>query len=107
MKLLELWSGKAKAKKHPPEGLFSKGSATEIANWLKKTHDEIGDALEALTAYKNKVAKNLSDGEKAKLDHVKALLHASKHKEKDEKVEKKEDKKEEKPEKEEKEVKEN
>ena len=85
MKLLELWSGDVKTKKHPPEGLFSKGSATEIAAWLKKTHDDLKGAMGALTFYRNRAGKNLSDGQKAKLDHVKALLHAKEEKKKDEK----------------------
>ncbi len=47
MKLLELWSEKVKTKKHPKEGLFASGSDTEIAAWLKKSHEDLKDAMAA------------------------------------------------------------
>ena len=77
MKLLELKQlSDVKTKKHPPEGLFAKGSATAIAKWLKSSHEDLKGAMAALTFYKNRAGKNLTDGAKAKLDHAKALLHA-------------------------------
>lgn len=82
MKLLELWSGDVKTKKHPPEGLFAKGSATEIAAWLKKSHGDLKGAMSALNFYINRGGKNLSDTQKAKLEHAKALLHHDKKPEK-------------------------
>lgn len=89
MKLLELWSEKVKTKKHPKEGLFASGSATEIAAWLKKSHEDLKDAMAALNFYVNRAGKNLSDTQKAKLAHVKTLLHAAGEK-KEEKKEVKE-----------------
>ena len=88
MKLLELWSAKVKTKKHPKEGLFATGSATEIAAWLKKSHEDLKGAMGALNFYINRAGKNLSDTDKAKLAHVKSLLHAAVEKKKE-----KEDKK--------------
>jgi hypothetical protein len=73
MKLLEIRDIKKKDK--APEAPFEKGSATEIANWLKKHHDSTKDALAALADYRSEAGK-LTDGMAAKLDHVKALLHA-------------------------------
>jgi hypothetical protein len=91
MKLLELWSEKVKTKKHPKEGLFAKGSATEIASWLKSSHEDLKGSMGALNFYINRAGKNLSDTQKAKLAHVKSLLHAAGEKKKD-KEEKKEEK---------------
>lgn len=84
MKLLELWSGKVKTKKHPKEGLFATGSATEIAKWLKKEHEDLKGAMGALNFYVNRAGKNLSDTEKAKMAHVKSLLHTASEKKKEE-----------------------
>lgn len=92
MKLLELWSADVKTKKHPKEGLFATGSATEIANWLKDSHDDLKSAMGALNFYVNRAGKNLSDSQKGKLSHAKALLHA-KFQTKDEKKEEKAEKK--------------
>ena len=83
MKLLELWFADVKTKKHPKEGLFATGSATEIANWLKDSHDDLKSAMGALNFYVNRAGKNLSDTQKAKLAHVKSLLHAAGEKKKD------------------------
>ena len=71
MKLLEL----REIKKKPLIAPFEKGSATEVAAWLKKHHEDVKDALAAVADYRSNAGK-LSDGMKAKLDHVKALLHA-------------------------------
>jgi len=91
MKLLELWSADVKVKKHPKEGLFAKGSATEIAAWLKKSHEDLKGAMGALNFYINRAGKNLSDTQKAKLAHVKSLLHHAKDETKAEKKEAKKD----------------
>ena len=78
MLLSELWSGDVKTKKHPPEELFSKGSASEIIDWLVKEHDGLKGAMSALNFYINRAGKNLNDKQKAKLEHAKALLHHKK-----------------------------
>ena len=88
MNLLELWSEKVKTKKHPKEGLFSKGSATEIVSWLKSEHEDLADAMSALNFYINRAGKNLSDTQKAKLAHAKALLKHAGHEKKKDKDEK-------------------
>jgi hypothetical protein len=93
MKLLELWSDDVKAKKHPKEGLFATGSATEIAAWLKKSHEDLKGAMGALNFYINRAGKNLSDTQKAKMAHVKSLLHAKDHPKDEKETEKKAEKK--------------
>lgn len=89
MKLLEL----REIKKKPLIAPFEKGSATEVAAWLKKHHEDVKDALAAVAAYRSDAGK-LSDGMKAKLDHVKALLHAKDADDKRKVVKKEEPKKE-------------
>jgi hypothetical protein len=93
MKLLELWSADVKTKKHPKEGLFATGSASEIANWLKDSHDDLKSAMGALNFYVNRAGKNLSDSQKGKLSHAKALLHAKFQDKGEKEVEKKKEKK--------------
>lgn len=74
MKLLELWSGSVKTKKHPPEGLFKNGSASEIAAWLKKSHKDLRGAVSAFNFYVNRAGKNLSPEMKKKMDVVRRKL---------------------------------
>ena len=88
MKLFELKD--VKTKKHPKEGLFATGSASEIAAWLKSEHDDLKSAMGALNFYVNRAGKNLSDSQKGKMSHAKALLHAKYQAEKDADSEKKE-----------------
>lgn len=78
MLLSELkWSGDVKAKKHPPEGLFADGSASDIALWLKSSHGDKKSAMSALNFYINRAGKNLSASRKATLDAVKKKLEES------------------------------
>lgn len=76
MKLLELWVGDVKTKKHPPEGLFAEGTPAEIKAWLKKSHKDDAGAMASLNFYINRAGKNLTAQRKAVLDQVKKELQA-------------------------------
>lgn len=80
MKLEDLfekqWIKDVKAKKHPPEDLFAKGTAGQIVSWLKKEHDDLKGAMAALNFYVNRAGKKLDSDRKATLDHAKKILHS-------------------------------
>lgn len=58
----------------PPEGLFTKDAAA-IAQGLKKLHPDLKGASSALTFYRNRAGKNLSDADKKKLEDAQVKLH--------------------------------
>jgi hypothetical protein len=81
MKLIEIvseaqWSGSVATKKHPPEDLFSEGSAGAIVKWLKSAHKDLKGAMSALNFYINRAGKNLPAARKAVLDQAKEQLAA-------------------------------
>jgi len=76
LQLLEdKWSGDVKVKVHPPEGLFAKGSAEEIANWAWKAHKgDLKSAMASLNFYINRGGKKLPPDQEAKIEKAKELL---------------------------------
>jgi hypothetical protein len=76
------WSKDVETKKHPPEGKFADGSAEEIANWAKRSHNgNLKKAIDSLNFYVNRGGKNLSDEQKSKVNHAKEILHKQVEKE--------------------------
>jgi beta-lactam-binding protein with PASTA domain len=69
------WSGDVKTKWTPPPELFTKPAET-IANTLAKAGQTLKRAMARLNFYINRSGANLSDKDKARLDHAKELLHA-------------------------------
>ena len=63
-----------KDKWHAPAGFFTK-PAEDIAKSLKRASDSKAQAMSRLNFYINRAGKNLSDKEKAKLNHAKEILH--------------------------------
>lgn len=74
------WSGKVETSWHPPEGFFEKDAET-IARELKKNSKNRQQAMSRLNFYINRAGKNLSDKDKARLEHAKKLLAAKYDKE--------------------------
>jgi len=77
------WVKDVKTKKHPPTDLFAKGTAGAIADWLKKEHGDVKDAMSALNFYINRAGKKLDSDRRATMQHVKHLLHKEGEKEKE------------------------
>jgi len=76
------WSGAVKTKWSPPPELFTK-SAEVIANSLAKSGQTLKRAMNRLSFYCNRAGSNLSDKDKARLDHAKELLHKKFEKDED------------------------
>ena len=79
IELLELiekvrWSSKVKVKKHPPEDLFAKGSAKDIADWAKKSHKDLKSAMASLNFFLNRAGKKLDKKIRRKVEKAKELL---------------------------------
>jgi len=71
-----MWSGKVKARWHPPDGFFTK-SAEEIAGGLKSNSKSLGQAMSRINFYVNRAGDNLSSEDKGRLEHAKEILSRS------------------------------
>jgi hypothetical protein len=70
----ELWSGKVKTKWKPKAGIFSTGSAEEIASYLKSESNDLKQAMGRLNFYLNRAGKNLSPERKKIIEAAKKKL---------------------------------
>lgn len=66
------WSGKVKTKWSPPAGTFEK-SAQHIAETLLRADPK--KAASRLSFYRNRGGSNLSEADKAKLEHAQKIIH--------------------------------
>lgn len=77
-KLIELieavWVQKVKVKHHPPEGLFSEGTAEDIAKWAKRVHKDLRSAMASLNFFLNRAGKKLDPKIRRKVERAKELL---------------------------------
>lgn len=65
----EKWIKKIHVKWEPKEGLFSKGSSTEIAKAAVKGHNgDLGAAIKSLTFFVNRGGSKLEDSIKSKVE---------------------------------------
>ena len=75
----EKWSGDATDKEDPkdktPEGLFKKAAGTIVTNLIRMADGDVGKASKKLSFYINRAGSNLSDTDKARLDHAKEIMH--------------------------------
>jgi len=64
-----------KTTKHPPQGLFASGSASEIADWVIDNHDSAQSAMGSIDLYINRAGSNLKGERKTVLDNAKEKIH--------------------------------
>jgi hypothetical protein len=65
----QMWSGDVKSKWTPPEGFFTR-SAEKIASGLKRSSENLKQAMARLNFYRNRSGKNLSAEDKARLKNA-------------------------------------
>lgn len=69
------WSNEVETKWEPPEGLFSKGSANEIANKTLNGHNgNVGNAIKAITFYLNRAGNKIDSEAKNRIENAKKIL---------------------------------
>lgn len=68
------WSGSVETKWHPPENLFSDGSAEEIATTLSQESEDLQQAMSRLMFYVNRAGDNLSAARKNVMTRAEKLL---------------------------------
>jgi len=72
----KLWVKDIKAKWEPPEDLFSKGSAGDIADAVAAAHKDLQSAMASLNFYINRAGETLSAERKKTLEAAKKKLSA-------------------------------
>jgi len=72
-KKVNKWSNKVKTKWHPPEGLFSNGTAQEIADAVSQGED-LKTAMARLNFFLNRGGSNVTPKIRKKVEQAKELV---------------------------------